>query len=611
MAQIRRSTRRRGYISLAGAKHIQSRSRSIYLPLFLSLTVIQSVLLLLAGKMSAYLDAAATSGPMESRMLASDWLTNATGDDTVDLPVEDSSREEADDSLEKASSNIDDANTGSPLDDYYSRMHIPEKKRPLLIVGGSDGSGTRAFVDTLGRLGVPMLVDDSGTMDVHASTLFDGKGWPSLVELVMNNTRSANYEFEDLPASVQEKARSELEKLKDEYDGRATELLAKKKLTLGDKRASEKVKYGFKAPISMLMLPLLLEVYGSVRFLHVVRDGRDVALSKNQSPVKKFYDVYYEDATDRRKLYDNDNFKEAMGVQLWNDWNIETLEWEQRHSDGNSFDYLVMRSEDLLDQNKFDSLVQLADFVGSQKTIKELCCMSQQELVDMGKSAGHNKKTGFLHSLDEDSRSSSALKGKVSQGNTKEFTRLQESHNKRREEARYRYEHNMQQPGKAIRNKRKAKVERLLAPPDAGRNRRLFGEQTPKVPKPRRNYFTEQKVLKAEEEKEDEDLMLETRPLRKKRQVDKVKKEYGTQASSHRLGTHKLTRPMSRASPEDVKKRYGKWVSALEDRPELSALLHLQGADALETFGYEPSTTFMDERRNGEFQCDASVVCSE
>jgi hypothetical protein len=606
MTQIRRSTKRRGYISLAGAKRIQSRSRSIYLPLFLSLTVIQGVLLLLAGKMSAYLDAAAMSGPMESRMLASDWLINATGDDTVDLPVDDNSREEVDDSLEnKASSNIDDASTGSPLDDYYSRMHMPETKRPLLIVGGSDGSGTRAFVDTLGRLGVPMLVDDSGTMDVHASTLFDGKGWPSLVELVMNNTRSANYEFGDLPSSVQEKARSELEKLKDEYEGRAIELLAKKKLTSGNKRASEKVKYGFKAPISMLLLPLLLEVYGSVKFLHVVRDGRDVALSKNQSPVKKFYDIYYEDSTDRRALYDNDNLKEAMGVQLWNDWNIETLEWEQRHSDGDSFDYLVMRSEDLLDQNKFDSLVQLADFVGSQKTIKELCCMSQQKLIDMGKSAGHNKKIGFMHSRDEDSRSSSALK---SNG---KFTSLQEGHNKRREEARYRYEQNMQQPGKAIRNKRKTKAERLLEPTDAGRNRRLFGEQTPKVPKPRRNYFTEQKALKAEEEKEDEDVMLETQFLRKKRQVDKVKKELGAQAGSHRLGTHKLTRPMSRASPEDVKKRYGKWISALEGRPELSALLHSQGADALETFGYEPSTTFMDQRRDGEFQCDASVVCSE
>lgn len=582
--------------------------------MFLSLAVIQALSLLLAGRMSAYLDAAATSGPMESRMLASDWLFNDTGDDTFDLPVEDSSREEADDSSEKASSTIDDAYTGSPLDDYYSRIHMSDTKRPVLVVGGSDGSGTRAFVEILGRLGVPMLVDDSGTMDVHASTLFDGKGWPSLVELVMNNTRSTNYEFEDLHARVQEKARSELEKLKDEYEGRAKELLAKKKQTL-DKRAPEKVEYGFKAPVSMLLLPLLQEVYGSIKFLHVVRDGRDVALSTNQSPVKKFYDIYYEDSRDRRKLYDNDNLKEAMGVQLWNDWNMETLEWEQRHSDGDSFDYLVMRSEDLLDQNKFDSLVQLADFVGSQNTIKELCCISKRELVDMGKSGGQNKKTGCMNFLDEDSRSPSALKGKALPGNSKVSAHLQERHNKRRDEAHFRHEQKIQQPGKAIRNTRNAKVEDVLEPTESRSSRRLFGEQTPKVFKPRRNYFTEEKAQKAKEEKEDEAMMLETSPLslrRKKRQVDTVKKEYGTHASSTRLETHRLTMPgRSRASPDDVKKRYGKWIPALEGRPELKALLHSQGAAALETFGYDPSARFMDRQSDGDFQCDASVVCLE
>jgi hypothetical protein len=559
-------------------------------------------------------------------MMASDWSINDTGDDTVDLAVEDSSREEGDDSsreegddsLEKASSTIDTANAGSPLDDYYSRTHMPATKRPLLIVGGSDGSGTRAFVDTLGRLGVPMLVDDFGTMDVHASSLFNGKGWPSLVELVMNATRSANYEFEDLHASVQEKALSELEKLQDEYEGRAIELLAEG--MKGNKRASTKVKYGFKAPISMVLLPLLLEVYGSVKFLHVVRDGRDVALSKNQSPVKKFYDIYYEDSADRRKLYDNDNLKEAMGVQLWNDWNMETLEWEERHSDGDSFDYLVMRSEDLLDEtNKFDSLVQLADFVGSQKTIKELCCMSQKEIVDMGMSGVQNKKTGLMNILDENSNLSSALKGKVLQANTKRnnlradrpevFVRLQESHDKRRDEARYRHEQDMEQAGRNTVDKRT----------DAGNHRRLFGEQTPKVHKPQRNYFTEKQAQKDEEEKEDEDLMLETSPLSTKRKnhqvVDMVRKEFGKQASSHRVGrqssSHRRKKPVSRASPEDVKKRYGKWVSALEGRPELSALFHSHGAAALETFGYEPSATFMDRRRDGDFQCDASVVCSK
>ncbi len=117
--------------------------------------------------------------------------------------------------------------------------------------------------------------------------------------------------------------------------------------------------------------------------------------------------------------------------------------------------------------------------------------MSQQELVDMGKSGGHLK--GFMKIRDEDSRSSSAIKSKVLHGDTKAFTRLQEIHNKRRDEARFRHEQKLQQPGQAIRNKRETA--------NAGNHRRLFGEQTPKVSKTRRNYFTVQKALTAEEEK--------------------------------------------------------------------------------------------------------------
>jgi hypothetical protein len=50
------------------------------------------------------------------------------------------------------------------IDNYYTRQlqQARRKDRPFgfLIVGGSDGSGTRSFVTALGKLGVPMMVDD-------------------------------------------------------------------------------------------------------------------------------------------------------------------------------------------------------------------------------------------------------------------------------------------------------------------------------------------------------------------------------------------------------------------------------------------------------------------
>ena len=53
------------------------------------------------------------------------------------------------------------------------------------------------------------------------------------------------------------------------------------------------VKWGFKAPVSMLLVPFLKEMApGGLKFLHVVRDGRDIAFSGNKTPVSKFYPAY-------------------------------------------------------------------------------------------------------------------------------------------------------------------------------------------------------------------------------------------------------------------------------------------------------------------------------
>ena len=77
----------------------------------------------------------------------------------------------------------------------------------------------------------------------------------------------------------------------------------------GKKRASfvaSGVAYGYKAPVSMLLLPFLAQAYQreGFKFLHVVRDGRDIAFSGNQSPVGKFYRDSYADGA---KKYDRWN----------------------------------------------------------------------------------------------------------------------------------------------------------------------------------------------------------------------------------------------------------------------------------------------------------------
>jgi hypothetical protein len=64
---------------------------------------------------------------------------------------------------------------------------------------------------------------------------------------------------------------------------------------------------------------------------------------------------------------------------------------------------------------------------------------------------------------------------------------------------------------------------------------------------------------------------------------------------------------------DDVKKRYGKWVTALEGKPVFSALLHQQGARGLQLFGYEPNRIFADTNVPPQLwcPCDETVECSK
>lgn len=262
-------------------------------------------------------------------------------------------------------------------------LEIPDEyKGPTLVIGGSDGSGTRAVVDFVRRLGVPMRFDDKESFDVHGAVMFHGGGWPPLGNLILNATHSANYELDDLSNETRTTATKQLLKLKSQVDAFQSRFYN----NLPNISRATEVSVGFKAPITMTVLPLLKDVFGPMKYLHVVRDGRDVSLSTNKSPVQKFFKSMYPDADERMANYLNSS-EPVLAMHLWNDWNTQALDWERAHANEADFDFLVMRSEDLLDPaKKFESLVRMAEFVGSPMTTKELCCMSREKVVDMGRS---------------------------------------------------------------------------------------------------------------------------------------------------------------------------------------------------------------------------------
>lgn len=138
------------------------------------------------------------------------------------------------------------------------------------------------------------------------------------------------------------------------------------------------VTYGFKAPVSMCLVPFFARFYGKgaaggFKFILVVRDGRDIAFSGNQSPVTKFYRANYGEADYERW----NSLPEVRGIKLWSDWNSDAAAWSQRHANGKTFDSLTVHTEDLVDpETKFETVRRIVGFVGAQHiTNDELCCM--------------------------------------------------------------------------------------------------------------------------------------------------------------------------------------------------------------------------------------------
>ncbi len=456
--------------------------------------------------------------------------------------------------------------TSSITDTQRIKMAIQSRsKLPLLIIGGSDGSGTRAFVDVLGHLHVPMLVDDKATLDIHAPCFYHGDGWPHIVNRVMNETHSARYEFSDLSQSLQDELHEQMRIcFREHYAPRALRLLmeAHKK----GKELPHRIRHGFKAPVSVLLLPVLLETFQNIKFLHVIRDGRDIALSSNTSPVDKFYQTFYPEAAKQVQMLhealENDTVvvKQVMAMQLWNDWNTQVYELGTSHP---FIDYLPIKTEDLLNPaTRFEAIQQIAEFVGSPLSTEQLCCLSQKELHDMGKSMNFQGRRG----------------------------------NSGRPDVRIQLE-----------DKENPLVASFL---DAGRRMHDKEQLTSEV-----GLFKQQAArLRTQMETityDGEDTLLEQNDYEKKLEAHRQEILNNIPNQEARKKFRLLvTAPQQirtdAAPPDEVKQRYGKWVSKLEHLPQLSHELHAYGAKGLDLFGYAPSHEFMS-RKFSSIPCSACV----
>ena len=345
----------------------------------------------------------------------------------------------------------------------------------LLVVGGTDGSGTRGVVALLERLGVPMVYDDAVSRDVHGAEM---GGWPDLVELLLRATAPTTVEHDSLaPNSCfpfgSNRFPPQVSNLPGATVDAAVEVLAKVVRSSLKKRQAMRpdelqnikdgkssgnpsehcadnfgIDIGIKAPVTLAVVPLLLKLgFKTVKLIHVVRDGRDLAFSSNQSPVEKFFNATFGARCWNSKELQQPTVQDSKGLRqesrdaalraahMWSTWNHGIYQWASECSKDASasarittgtltaelncarsprFEYLPLRIEDLLASGntgapqksaeahsrartaststctaaRLTALARIAEFVESPaaQISSELCCLCAEPPPDLGRS---------------------------------------------------------------------------------------------------------------------------------------------------------------------------------------------------------------------------------
>jgi hypothetical protein len=96
-------------------------------------------------------------------------------------------------------------------------------------------------------------------------------------------------------------------------------------------------KWGWKAPRSIYLLPFFAVVFPALHFIHVVRDGRDMAFSTNQNQLRDYGATIVKDLPPDAPV-------PVRAIALWTRVNLSRAEFAERELGAR---YLRIRFEDL------------------------------------------------------------------------------------------------------------------------------------------------------------------------------------------------------------------------------------------------------------------------
>ena len=186
-----------------------------------------------------------------------------------------------------------------------------------LIIGATGGSGTRVVARLAQRAGYDLGSKVNEANDALAFHPFHERWINRFLETQDRKTTLA-----------------------DEMDRMTKDFRVALAQHLGSNTKPES-RWGWKAPRSIYLLPFFQAQFPELKFVQVLRDGRDMAFSKNQNQLRK----HGAQVLSWRERWLNP--EPLRAILLWSRVNLQAAEFGEAHLTN---DYLVIRFEDLCEK---------------------------------------------------------------------------------------------------------------------------------------------------------------------------------------------------------------------------------------------------------------------
>lgn len=231
---------------------------------------------------------------------------------------------------------------------------------PPNIIGATGGSGTRVIARLVSRGG--MFIGER--LNESEDAIDFGEFSDAWINSYLNSTKASKYSHV-APRMMQDMRRV---------------------LTRHCSAIPHGQPWGWKEPRSILLLPFFHQIFPSMKFLHVVRDGRDMAYSGNQNQLAKHGRAVL-------KLTERFKSRPLRSMIMWSRVNLSAANYGERHLREN---YMLLRFEDLCSE-PIATINRVFEFLGLVGDAEEIA----REEVAQPESLGRwrERDEGELHKL--------------------------------------------------------------------------------------------------------------------------------------------------------------------------------------------------------------------